>query len=77
MHERARAANKAVLVGLDLGVAGYRESLEELRLLAISAGVQIVSVVEGRLGDPKQPCLRVVARWMKLQPLLNSTKRIW
>ena len=40
MSERPVRAAAAVLVGLDFGADGYAEGLEELRLLAESAGLQ-------------------------------------
>ena len=48
----AAATDAAVLVSLDFGASDYAESLEELRLLAESAGVRIVAVVEGRRQRP-------------------------
>ncbi len=45
-------ANVAVLVSLDLGAPDYAESLEELRLLAESAGVSIAAVIEGKRQRP-------------------------
>jgi len=52
MHESTTAANTAVLVSLDFGAPDYAESLEELRLLAESAGVHTVALVEGRRQRP-------------------------
>lgn len=46
------AANKAVLVSLDLGDPDYAESLQELRLLAESAGVQVLGLIEGKRQKP-------------------------
>jgi len=46
------AANRAVLVSLDLGAPDYAESLEELRLLAESAGVSVLALVEGKRQRP-------------------------
>jgi len=43
---------KAVLVSLDLGACDTRESLEELRQLALSAGVDCAAVVRGRRERP-------------------------
>jgi GTP-binding protein HflX len=43
---------RAVLVALDLGDDDYAESLEELRLLAASAGARTVGVVKGRRQRP-------------------------
>lgn len=52
MPEATTAPNTAVLVSLDLGTPDYAESLEELRLLAESAGVQTLALVEGRRQRP-------------------------
>jgi GTP-binding protein HflX len=52
MHELTTAANTAVLVSLDFGAPDYAESLEELRLLAESAGVQTLALVEGKRQRP-------------------------
>jgi GTPase len=42
----------AVLVGLDLGQPGYAESMEEIRLLAASAGAPARAIVRGRRSRP-------------------------
>ncbi len=52
MHESTTTANTAVLVSLDFGAPDYAESLEELRLLAESAGVRTLALVEGRRQRP-------------------------
>jgi GTP-binding protein HflX len=52
MFERPSGGNAAVLVGLDLGIAGYAETLEELKLLAASAGIQTRALVQGRRNRP-------------------------
>ena len=52
MLESTTAPNTAVLVSLDFGAPDYAESLEELRLLAESAGVQTVALVEGKRQRP-------------------------
>ena len=46
------AANTAILVSLDFGEPDYAESLQELRLLAQSAGVRAVALVEGKRQRP-------------------------
>jgi GTP-binding protein HflX len=48
----AAASETAVLVSLDFGAPDYAESLEELRLLAESAGVRTVALVEGKRARP-------------------------
>ncbi len=52
MLESTTAANTAVLVSLDFGAPDYAESLEELRLLAESAGVRTLALVEGKRQRP-------------------------
>jgi GTP-binding protein HflX len=52
MVERSPGGEDAVLVGLDLGAGGYAESMEELRLLAASAGIRTRALVRGRRDRP-------------------------
>ena len=52
MSERPVRANAAVLVGLDFGVDGYAESLEELRHLAQSAGLRPLALIQGKRQRP-------------------------
>jgi GTP-binding protein HflX len=52
MSEATTVANTAILVSLDLGAPDYAESLEELRLLAESAGVRTLALVEGKRQRP-------------------------
>jgi GTP-binding protein HflX len=52
MSESTTAPNTAVLVSLDFGAPDYAESLEELRLLAESAGVEVLALIEGKRQRP-------------------------
>src|SRR5260221_3770988 len=52
MVERSSERNVAVLVGLDFGVGGYAEGIEELGLLAASAGIRTRALVRGRRERP-------------------------
>ena len=52
MLDRPDGGNTAVLVSLDLGETGYEESLEELRQLASTAGLEVHATVEGRRAKP-------------------------
>ena len=52
MSERPVRAAAAVLVGLDFGADGYAESLEELRLLAESAGLRPRALIQGKRQRP-------------------------
>jgi GTP-binding protein HflX len=48
MQQKSKASEAALLVSIDFGDADYRESLEELRLLAETAGVRTLATVEAR-----------------------------
>jgi GTP-binding protein HflX len=50
--ERPANGTAAVLVGLDLGQPGYAEGMEEIRLLAASAGAPARAVVRGKRSRP-------------------------
>ena len=52
MSERPARASAAILVGLDFGADGYAESLEELRLLAQSAGLRAQALIAGKRQRP-------------------------
>jgi GTP-binding protein HflX len=52
MQQTSAGANSAVLVSLDFGDSDYAENLEELRLLAETAGVRSVAIVEGKRQRP-------------------------
>ena len=52
MFDRPGGGNAAVLVSIDFGEAGYSESLEELRQLAQTAGLEVRATVEGRRPKP-------------------------
>ena len=50
--DKANAANAAILVGLDFGNNTHSDSLQELQQLAVSAGLQVLAVVEGKRSRP-------------------------
>lgn len=52
MFDRPGSGTEAVLVGLDFGEADYAESLEEIQLLASSAGVNARALIKGRREQP-------------------------
>lgn len=45
-------ANTAILVGVDFGVGIHKESLQELKQLAISDNLQVLAIVEGKRSRP-------------------------
>ena len=52
MRQTPADSGAAVLVSIDFGESDYSESLEELRLLAETAGVRTLAVVEGKRQRP-------------------------
>ena len=52
MFERPAYGERALLVQADLNQRALEERLEELRLLAVSAGAQVMGVVTGRRAAP-------------------------
>ncbi len=52
MFERPDRGEAVVLASLDFGDPDYSESLNELKLLASSAGLDVVAVVEGKRAKP-------------------------
>lgn len=52
MFDRPSGSDAVVLVSIDFGEPDYEESLQELRQLVLSAGMQIRGTVEGRRTAP-------------------------
>jgi GTP-binding protein HflX len=52
MFERPKGGERAVLVSLDFGERDYPSKLAELHELALSAGLEIVAVVQGKRQRP-------------------------
>src|SRR5450830_1049587 len=52
MFDRPSGGDAVVLVSLDFGEPDYEDSLQELRQLAISAGMNILATVEGNRATP-------------------------
>ncbi len=52
MFERHHGNERVILACIDTGETGYRDSVDELRLLAQSAGLEIVDLIEGRRARP-------------------------
>ncbi len=71
--KEALPADRAVLVSLDMGAPDYAESLEELRLLAESAQVDVAAIIEGRRQRP-DPAL--YAGSGKVQEIADAVERL-
>lgn len=52
MFDRPSGGDAAILVSLDFGEPDYEDSLQELHQLAVSAGMQIKGIVQGRRPKP-------------------------
>ncbi|MHB8847472.1 MAG: GTPase HflX [Burkholderiales bacterium] len=52
MFERHHGNERVILASIDTGEADYRDSVDELRLLAQSAGLEVVDLIEGRRSRP-------------------------
>ena len=52
MFDRPSGSDAVVLVSIDFGEPDYEESLQELRQLVLSAGMQIRGTIEGRRTTP-------------------------
>ncbi len=52
MQETSPGSESAILVSIDLGDADYHESLQELRLLAETAGVHTLATIEAKRQRP-------------------------
>ena len=52
LFERPSGFETAILVSVDFGESDYQESLEELRQLSLSAGLQVRGAIEGKRSTP-------------------------
>lgn len=73
MFERPDTGLAVVLVSLDFGDPDYAESLAELKLLATSASLQVVGVVEGRRAKPDAALFAGTGKVEEVASLANMT----
>jgi len=73
MQQTPAGADGAVLVSIDFGENDYSESLEELRLLAETAGVRTLAIVEGKR---QRPDAALFAGSGKVQEIAELVERI-
>lgn len=52
LFERPSGFETAILVSVDFGESDYQESLEELRQLSLSAGLEVRGTIEGKRSSP-------------------------
>ncbi|MDP1594236.1 MAG: GTPase HflX [Gallionella sp.] len=73
MQQRLAGSDSAILVSIDLGDADYHESLEELRLLAETAGVHTLATVEAKR---QRPDAALFAGSGKVQEIAEMVERM-
>lgn len=74
MLDRPEQSGDAILVSLDFGDSGYEESLEELKQLAISAGITIRGVLEGKRDRPDAKYFLGSGKAEELAELVKATE---
>jgi len=73
MLERPRGGDRAILVNLDFGDTDFAESLEEIRRLAASAGVETLAVVKGKRQRPDSALFAGTGKVEEVAGLVEST----
>ena len=74
MQQTPAGADGAVLVSIDFGESDYSESLEELRLLAETAGVRTLAVVEGKRQRPDAALFAGSGKVQEIAELVERTQ---
>jgi len=74
MFDRPQGGESAVLVSLDFGEADYAESLEELRQLASTAGLDVRASVEGKRPKPDATYFVGSGKADEVAAALNATE---
>lgn len=73
MQQTSPGSESAILVSIDLGDTDYQESLEELRLLAETAGVRTLATVEAKR---QRPDAALFAGSGKVQEIAEMVERM-
>ncbi|MEO8332758.1 MAG: GTPase HflX [Gallionella sp.] len=73
MQQQSAGQEAAVLVSIDFGDSAYSESLEELRLLAETAGVRTLAVIEAKR---QRPDAALFAGSGKVQEIAEIVERL-
>jgi GTP-binding protein HflX len=76
MQQNSAGSELAVLVSLDLGEPDYAESLEELRLLAETAGVQTLAIIEGKRQRPDPALFAGSGKVQEIADLLAAHEEV-
>ncbi len=74
MFERPGGGERAVLVHLDFGQTDIDERLEELKLLVVSAGAQVVALIQGRRDRPDSARFLGKGKALELADAIQNSK---
>lgn len=73
MFERHQGGDRVVLASIDTGALDYQDSLNELRLLSSSAGLNVVAVVEGRRTRPDPALFAGSGKVEEIEAMVQAT----
>lgn len=74
MQQPPAGTEPAVLVSIDFGDSDHNESLEELRQLAETAGVRVLSIVEGKRQHPDPALFAGSGKVQEIAELVESSE---
>lgn len=74
LFERPVGFDAAILVSVDFGESDYQESLDELRQLTISAGLEVRGCLEGKRAIPDAKFFIGSGKAEELQQVMQSTE---
>ena len=77
MNERPAAGERAVIVQLDFGQPDLGDQLEEIRLLAESAGGVVAAEVCGKRQSPDPKTFAGKGKVQEIAAMLAAAEAIW
>ena len=73
MFDRPKGGEHAVLVSMDFGGADYQDGLEELKQLVLSAGLDVLGIVEGKRHRPDAALFVGSGKAQEVAAMLRAT----
>jgi len=77
MQQTPPGTEAAVLVSIDFGTSDHSESLAELRLLAETAGVHTLAVIEAKRQRPDAALFAGSGKVQQIAEIVEQMKRHW
>ncbi len=74
MFERHSGSERVLLVSINFGESDYQDSVEELHRLAESAGLTIVSLIEGKRARPDPALFAGSGKVEEIASMVNATE---